>query len=483
MKKVVLFLCLAILSCTLGPDYEQPTFFTQTEIEKALNLKPVPANAHLISPQDFNDPTLDLLIEKAFAHNPNIRIALTQLRQGRANLRITMAGALPSIDAQASYNYLKESQNVESILKEEYYQVGFDASWEIDIFGSSRRQTEAALANVRASVESLKNIGVSLEAEVAQYYITYRTAQQLLKNAEENLKLQKNIFETVQEKYNAGLADDIALNQAKYTVETTRMQIPTLKTQQQAAANALALLVGQLPGTLDKELQKNKKNLVADVFRFNVQTIYELPADIIRNRPDVRAAEEDLIAQNAAVGVAIADMFPKITLSGLVGFEAVHFSDVPKSKSFTYSVVPGVQMPIFQFGALRQNVALQKAKKEEQLIAYEQSMLQAASDIQNAMTAIAQEYVRNASAHQAYRDMREASRLTTQKYEQGLVDYSEVLDAETRRLSAQTNMVQSNGTLYTNVITFYKAVGGGAAQKQMDLTAVSSARASTPQKR
>ena len=185
MKKTALVLCLMVLSCTVGPDYEQPTFFTQPEIEKALNLKPVPANAHLISPQDFNDPTLDLLIEKAFAHNPNIRIALTQLRQGRANLRITMAGALPSIDAKASYNYLKESQNVESILKEEYYQVGFDASWEIDIFGSSRRQTEAALANVRASVESLKNIGVSLEAEVAQYYITYRTAQQLLKNAEE----------------------------------------------------------------------------------------------------------------------------------------------------------------------------------------------------------------------------------------------------------------------------------------------------------
>lgn len=483
MKKTALLLCLMVLSCTVGPDYEQPTFFTQPEIEKALNLKPVPADAHLISPQDFKDPTLDLLIQKAFANNPNIRMALTQLRQGRANLRITMAGALPSIDGQASYNYLKESQNVESILKEEYYQVGFDASWEIDIFGSSRRQTEAALANVRASVESLKNIGVSLEAEVAQNYITYRTAQQLLKNAEENLKLQTDIYETVLEKYNAGLADDIALNQSKYTVETTRMQIPTLKTQKQAAANTLALLVGQLPGTLDSELNKNKKNLVVDVFRFNVQTIYELPADIIRNRPDVRAAEESLIAQNAAVGAAIADLFPKITLSGLVGLEAVSFSDLGQSNSFTYNIVPGIQMPIFRFGALRQNVALQKAKKEEQLIAYEQSLLQATADIQNAMTAIAQEYVCNASAHKAYRDMRTASRLTTQKYEQGLVDYSEVLDAETRRLSAQTDMVQSNGTLYTNVISFYKAVGGASAQKQMDLTRADRSHSPDTQKR
>ncbi len=458
MKKSLLLFVFFLASCTLGPDYEQPTFFSDPDIEKALDLKPTTSTARPFSLKDFKDPTLDALIAKAYARNTDIRIALTRIRQSRASLRVTMADALPNVDATGSYNYTKESQTVESILKKEYYQTGFDASWEIDIFGSTRRRTEAAMANVRGAVESLKNIGVTMESEVAGRYIDLRQAQLLLAYAQENLVLQQDIYDTVRQKYTAGLADDIALNQSQYQLETIKMQIPTYQTQIAGALNALAVLVGDLPGTAD--IQPTPKNPVAQVFAIDVDKLYQLPANVLRNRPDVRVAEEALIAQNAAVGAAVADMFPKITLSGFVGFESLGMNDIFKEKSFTYTVAPGFQMPIFHFGALRQNVALQEAKKDEQLIAYEQSLLQAAADVQNAFVAIAQETKRNQSAHKAYRDMRLASRLTTRKYEQGLVDYSEVLDAETRRLSAQTQMVHSNAALYTNVIAFYKAVGG-----------------------
>ena len=474
MKKTIFFtsfiisFCLIILSCTVGPDYKQTEIFSDPEIKKALDLKPSKTKPFFISLENINDPILKKLIQKAHENNPDIRIALTQLRQSRAYLRMTMTDALPEVNAQASYNYLKESQNTQSFLKEEYYQLGFDASWEIDIFGYTRRQTEAAKAQVKASIASLKNISVSLESETAQNYINYRMTQQLLKNAEENLLLQSDIYQTVLEKYTAGLADQIDLKQAEYLKETIQMEIPSLKTQKTAYANALSLLVGQLPKALNKELENNQENLILKTFSFNVKDIYLLPADTIKNRPDVQIAEENLIAQNASVGVAIAHLFPKISLSALVGFEAVRFPNLLQNNSFTYNIVPGVQMPLFNFGALRQNIELQKAKKEELLISYEQTMLQAASEIQNAMTALAQEYNRNISARQAFSEMQEAYELMIVKYKQGLIDYSTLLEAEINRLKAQTEMIQSNGNLLINFIGFYKAIGGSVSQKPQE---------------
>lgn len=460
ISSALLSVLLLTTSCMVGPDYEQPHFFDNTQIEKSLDLKPATKQKEVFTPLDFNDQTLDTLIGQSLSASPTIRTALVRLRQGRETLKIQEVSLLPTLDANAKYNYAKESKNMGYLLQEDYYQATLDMSWELDIFGGTRRRTQAAEANLRGAIENLKNVHVSLVSDVSMAYINLRTAEQLLKNAKSNLKLQENIYATIREKYAAGLTDEIALDQAKYLVETTRMSIPQLEYQQISAQNALSLLVGQLPGTLNEMLAQEKKNLVEKPFKYDVTSLYELPADTIRLRPDVRVAEEQLIAQNAQVGVAIADMFPKITLSGMLGFQSLTFPKLMNHKSYEYGYVPEVSMPIFHWGALKNNVELQKSIKEEYMIAYEQALLTAASEINKAMVAIEKEIQRNKSAKMAYDKMNSVSKLNWDKYQRGLIEYSDVLDAEQRRLSAQTQMVNSNCALYQNIVTFYKAIGG-----------------------
>lgn len=451
----------AVNSCTVGPDYERPQFFEDAQIEKSLDLKPVTVkSAAAFSPLDFEDATLNELMYQALNESPTIRLALIRLRQGRQSLKIAEVQGLPMFDASGKYDYANESRNMDTLLRDDYYQIGFDMSWEIDIFGGIRRRTEAAKANMRGALENLKNVHVSMTADVATAYINLRTAEQLLENAKNNLKIQQDIYQTVLAKYKAGLTDEITSDQAKYLVETTRMSIPQLEYQRTAAQNALALLLGKLPGTLNDKLNKEKKNLVQKTFKYNVATLYELPADAIRTRPDVRSAEEQLIAQNAEVGVAIADMFPKVSLSGLLGFQSLHSNNLLNHKSYTYGYIPEVSVPIFHFGALKNNVELQKSLKEEYVIAYEQTLLKAASEINNAMIALQKELERNKAAKTAYQKMSTVSKLNWDKYQKGLIDYSDVLDAEQRRLTAQTQMVNSNSALYQDIVTFYKSIGG-----------------------
>ena len=252
----------------------------------------------------------------------------------------------------------------------------------------------------------------------------------------------------------------INLDQARYQLETTKASIPQLEYQQVSFQNALALLVGELPGSLNKILAQNKKNLIQQPFQYKVDKLYELPADIIRQRPDVRVQEEQLIAQNALIGAAIAELFPSINLSGMLGFEALKFPKLFNHNSYSYSYVPQLTTPILHFGALYNNVQLQKSLKEEQLIAYEQSILTAAQEIKNALVSIDKEIKRNIYLTHAYQKMNQAAQLTRDKYQSGLIEYSMVLDAEERRISAQIDMINSNGALYQNITTFYKAIGG-----------------------
>lgn len=471
MKKAliysVLILCLLIVfllmtACTVGPDYERPVFFEDAKIEKALELKPNMPEAQKtpFSPLDFKDDTLNALLSEAVQNSPSIRIAMTRLRQGRASLKIAQVQGLPTFDANTKYNYANESKNMGYLLKEDYYQAGLDMSWEIDVFGNTRRRTEAAQASYEGAIESIKNVNVSMVSEVTLNYIGLRTSEQLLKNAQENLKLQQNIYQTINEKYQAGLTDEIALNQARYLVETTKMTIPQLEYQRIASQNALALLLGKLPGELNAQLTGKQKNLVEKPFKYDVKQLYALPASVLRQRPDVRVAEQQLVAQNAEVGAAIADMFPSVSLTGMLGFQSMTFPKLFNHKSYEYGYTPDITAPIFHFGALKNNVKLQENLKEEYVITYEQSVLTAASEIRNALVSIDKEMRRNKSATMAYQKMDSVAQLMWDKYQKGLIEYSDVLDAQQRRLSAQTQMVNSNSALYQNIVTFYKSIGG-----------------------
>ncbi|MBR4926831.1 MAG: TolC family protein [Alphaproteobacteria bacterium] len=458
---LTLLLVLSVLiGCMVGSDYERPVLFENEMIEKSLNLKPIQTDNEIYLAKVFNDDLLDELIQRAKSNSPTIRSALIKIRQSRAGLKIDEASLFPTLDIDTKYNYMNESKNLGYIMEQDYYQAAFDMSWEIDIFGGNRRRVESAEADYRGTVENLKNVYVSLTADVANAYINLRMAEQLLKNANDNLVLQTQIYETVSERFDAGLASEIDLNQAKYLLETTKMSIPQFEYDKTQSQNSLALLVGQLPTTLNDILETQKTNLVSKDFKYNTDKLYELPANVIRIRPDVRVAEEQLISGNAMVGSAIADMFPKISLTGLLGFGSLNFSNLITRNSYEYGYSPQISLPVFHFGALKNNVELQKAIKEEYLIAYETALLNAASEISNALMAIETEKRHNQASKKAYINVKKVSELNWEKYKKGLIGYADVLDSEQRRLSAQTQMVQSNATLYQNIVQYYKSIGG-----------------------
>ncbi len=451
---------LSLGACTLGPDYVRPDSISDNAIRKALHL---PEQTEPTAPfrlLDFKDETLNNLITMAHQNNPTIKQAISRLKQARASVRISMAAEAPELNAGGKYNALRESRNMGVMAEDDYYQVGLDASWELDIFGGNRRRTEAVEAGYFGARASLTNVYVSLSAEVAMTYVQLRTAEEMLVRTQENLKIQSNIAELTQDKYETGLTDDISLKQALYAVENTRAAVPRLTAQTTIFKNALALLTGQLPGAVDELLASNSTNLVNQPFRYDLKSLAKLPVTVVRFRPDVRVAEESLIAQNALIGAAVADMYPKISVSGFLGFEALNGSNLIDGKSFMANAVPQISLPLFHFGALKNNVELQKEKKAEQVAAYEQAVLQAANDIKNALVNLENEKQRNRSARLAYRNMKAASEMTRDKYRNGLIEYTDVLDAEQRRLSAEEQMIQSNGQQYQNIVSFYKAIGG-----------------------
>lgn len=459
-SKLAFLTSLLMMACSVGPDYKQEKLFSDDEISKSLNLQTPFQNQKNFMIVDFGDDVLNQLIKDAEISSPNLKMAILKLRQAREVLKIDVKNGFPTFDISAKYNYVNESDNMETLIKNDYYQIGVDMAWEIDIFGKTRREAESSKAQYRAMVENLKNVNVSLISDIATNYINLRMAEQNLKNMRENILLQEDVYNIISERFNADLVDEMTLSQSKYLLENMKMQVPMLEYQREMYANALAVLLGKLPQSLDEFLQSENKNLVSRVFEYDVEKLYKLPVSIIRSRPDVRMAEENLISQNAEIGVAVANVYPSFSLSGFLGFQSLKFSNLIERDSVGHSLVPKMVLPLFHFSQLRNNIEVQKLKRDEAEINYEQTLLNAVAELRNAIVAIDKEYKVNKSASLAYQKMSEVSYLMWKKYLSGLVEYTDVLTAEQNRLEAQTNMVNSNANLYKNIITFYKAIGG-----------------------
>lgn len=462
MKKQLLITFILLSACTVGPDYSTPKLFNDEELQKSVGLDDIEkVNAkNTFSPYDFGDATLNNFMDEVQEDSPSIKIAILKLKQARENLNITLKNGFPTLDFIGKYTKVNNSKNMGNLLNSNFYEVGLDMNWEIDIFGGTRRKTEVSKAQFMAEIYNLKNVNVSLVSEVATIYVNLRNAEQQLKNALENLAIQEEAYDIVLEKYNVALTDEISVSQAKYLLETTKMQIPEYEYQREVYANSLAVILGKLPGEIDDVLYENKKNIVSDVFAFDLAKLYELPISVIRNRPDVKVAEENLVAQNAEIGVALGELYPTFSLSGFLGFESKPWRKLINSDSSASSIIPSITFPIFHWGQLRRNVRIQKLLTEESLENYKNTVLTAVSEVRNAIVAVEKEYQINKSAREAYESMSLVSELNWKKYELGLIDYTQVLESEQNRLSAQTNWVNSNANLYKYLITFYKAIGG-----------------------
>jgi len=464
LRITAVFVFLIPFGCAAtGPDYIRPDFKTSSTWHTQLTdgLVTGPADAERLAQwwKTLGDTELTSLISRAVLNNLDVKQAISRIRQARAQRLIYKAGLFPGVDASASATRSSGSENMGLAGTGTLYSAGFDALWEIDLFGGTRRSVEAADADLRASREDLNDVNVSLAAEVATNYIELRTCQSRLMVAGTNLKDQEDTYKLASQRYQAGLADELDVAQARAGLESTRSGIPTLRSGIEESKNRLAVLLGAQPGTLHKELDEPKPIPLVPG-----RIVVGVPADVLRQRPDIRKAEQELIAQTARVGVATADLYPKLNLSGTIGLEAMNSGSLLSAAARNYSFGPGISWSIFDAGAIRQNIEVSSARQEQALLSYEAAVLTALEEVENRLTAYIEEQHRRDALSEGVKASQQAFDLAKIKYETGLTDFSTLLDAERSLLTLQDELATSNGTVTSNLVSLYKALGGGWPQ-------------------
>jgi NodT family efflux transporter outer membrane factor (OMF) lipoprotein len=411
--------------------------------------------------QVFDDSELIILVEQALTNNLTLAGALSQLREARARLGISHAGLLPEIDVNGAWNRFRRSDNAGMPGKDNNYRAGFDARWEIDIFGRRRRSIEAAQADFEAACATYENVWVVVAAETANAYLTFQELRKRLDVARSNLDIQEGTLDILKSRAEAGIGDRLAVEQARYNMEQTKASIPALQSGITEALNALAVLVGVMPGKLALEHTNHEKILTAPL-----KTLVDIPADALRKRPDIRAAERRLAARCASIGVAEADLYPTFALGGSLGLEALNSGDFLDPSSRFYSWGPTIIWPVFSGGSIRANIEMQKARYDQAFFDYEKSVLSAAAELRDKLSAYVYEYQRLKALREATDAAREAVEISQDQYRQGLADFTSVLDAQRSLLSFEELVVVSRATIARNLIGVYKALGGGWPQSE-----------------
>lgn len=453
--------CLGLAGCAaVGPDYTPPETAApaawHTELRQGLTTATTDPRQLAEWWTTLNDPILTELVTQAVSRNLDLKQAEARVREARARRGISQAGLFPALDAAGSASRSKSSENSGTGATGSSYSAGFDAGWEVDIFGGVRRAVEAADADLTASREDLRDVLVSLTAEVALNYLDTRTYQSRLAVAEGNRAIQQQTYDLTRSRYEAGLSNELAVQQARYNLESTRAQIPSLSSSLEAAKNRLAVLTGMAPGGVHVLLAETKPIPVIPP-----TVAVGVPAETLRQRPDIRRAERNLAAQTARIGEATADLYPKFRLAGSIGLESLKSADLLKSAGETWSIGPSVSWNIFDAGAIRQNIEVQSALQEQYLLAYESAVLGGLEEVENALTAYAEEQLRRERLLAAVDAARLAESLARNQYDAGLVDFTTVLEAQKSLLSFEDQLAASDGAVTSNLIRLYKSLGGG----------------------
>jgi NodT family efflux transporter outer membrane factor (OMF) lipoprotein len=460
-KSVSIILALALVGCAaVGPDYARVEPRTpdawHAELLGGLTAGSMAPEtlAHWWS--TLNDAELDSLVARAVNGNLDLKNAQARIREARGLRGISEADLFPTLDVAASASKQRTSENSGTGTESELYTADFDAGWELDVFGGVRRSVEAAQANLEATQEDLYNVLVSLLAEVALNYVEVRTFQARLAVTETNIKTQQETYDLNQSRYEAGIIDELAVQQSLRILESSRSQIPALKSGLDAAKNRLAVLLGEQPGNLHGELDVKRP-----IPELPATVVVGIPAETLRHRPDIRSAERNLAAQTARIGAATAELYPKFRLFGTIGLESLSSEDFFEWASRTWSIGPGVSWNVFQGNAIRQNIEVQTARQEQALIQYESAVLKALEEVENVLVAYAKEQLRRESLSKAANAAQRAALLAQDRYHAGLVDFNNVLDAQRSLLILQDELNQSNGAVISNLVRLYKALGGG----------------------
>ena len=484
-----------VAGCSVGPDFtppkaETPAGFTDPAA-KGAGVQGASRATSQSNPDPrwwttFHDPQLTSLVERAVRGNLDLQQAVFRIVEARENEATALAAGLPTFSANGTYT--REQLGVKGFLQSsgasnelgslssssssassgiagglgrltnplDLFQNGFDASWELDLFGRVRRNVEEEGAQVEAQIESRNDALVSLEAEVAQNYIQLRGAQAEAAMARDNIRAEQDIVQFTHQRQVQGLTTDLDVLTATSQLRSGESELPTYEQQAIMAANRLAVLLGQSPGSLDQEL-----TAVTPIPPLPPEVPVGLPASLARRRPDIREAEAQLHAATAAVGVSVAQLFPDVSLTGSVGTRAGRANYIARWNSLFYSVGPSISVPIFEGGRLVAAVRLSRAEQAESLLQYRKVVLNALENVENSLASYRTEQARRLSLQQSLQSAELSLTLARERYEHGLTTFIDVLNAERTLVNTREQLIQSTTMATTDLVSLYKALGGG----------------------
>ena len=460
-KKLSILAVSAVLAaCAVGPDYRQPEMNSPDEFVSNDAAQFSPADVESDFWKAFGDEQLDSLIEQALTANHDIRIATARLREARAIRGEARLDFAPTVTASGGYTETRASQRQAPVAAiprdQDYYDAGFDAFWELDFFGRIRRNVEANSALVQAAEAGVYATQVSITAEVARNYFELRGSQQRLAVAQRNADNQRETLRITTARLDAGRGTQLDTSRAQAQLSATLATIPDFESDITRSILRLGVLTGQSPEALIPQLS-------------TVQKLPTLPATqsigtpelLLRRRPDIRVAERELASATAQIGVAVGDLFPRISFVGSWGFDAIESSDLGKSSTETYGFGPSIQWAAFDLGRVRQRINQRQAATDRALAVYQQTVLQALEETDASMTAYVKAKVKQAHLQDSTTASLQAVTLARARYESGVADFLTVLDAERSALTAEDQLALSETQTATALLATYKALGGG----------------------
>lgn len=472
-KTWILIGSVSLSGCVVGPDFKAP------EPALPLQWRDSAVTNDAVEQQwwrHFHDATLDHLIERALSNNADVQIAMLRVAQSRALRGAESSARWPNVNASGGYQRERTSENgtatrmidliapeagrdqIVSLLSEPFsvYQGGFDVGWELDLWGRVRRSLEAADANLRMSEEDLHDARLSLIGEVVRGYLELRGAQEQLRIAIADAAASADLVELTEYRVKGGIVDELDLATQRARLADARSNIPQWKQQETQLRSALAVLLNEQPGSLDAQLAATPPT-----FTLPSSIAGGVPSEVARRRPDIQRAEAQLHAATAEIGVAVADLYPRITLSGNFMQQSLHASDFTEWGSRQWSIGPSLNLPIFDGGRRRAVVEVRKLDQQQAAVAYQRTVLRAWHEIETALSGYDSEQERNRELAAALAASRDAYDIARVRYDHGLINYLAELDARRTLLQTERAYSQSNIQLGTQLVAVYKALGGG----------------------
>jgi multidrug efflux system outer membrane protein len=451
-----------LAGCMVGPDYQPPETPMPEAWDQELPDGVETGEADLATWwESFGDPMLSELVRKAKDGNKGLDIAVARIREARAARQVAAGELYPPVNAYGSSARSQASENVSPVplpgsRTGNLHSYGFDSSWELDVFGRIRRSVEAADATVEATEEDYRDVLVTLYAEVALNYVDVRTFQALIRSASGNVEAQRRTMQLTKDRFEADIASGLDVAQAEANLARSEADIPLFRIGLEAAINRLSTLIGEQPGPLREKLIED-----APIPAVPAEIALGVPADLLRRRPDIRAAERQLAAQTARIGVATADLYPRFSLSGFFAFESRELDNLFEGGSLTWGIGPAFRWNLFDGGRIRGLIDIEDARTEQALAVYERSVLLALEEVETSIVSYHMDLDRRAILERAVDAFQRSASLADDLYRKGLTSFLNVLDAQRELFLQQNELAGSQGDVVRDVVRIYKALGGG----------------------